>query len=204
LQLGTSETSVDAPPARDPRDGGWHGPPGSRAVGRPKGFPNKTTREAHRLLREAVEPKVRELIELSNQIAADSPPCPVCRRGMPRSDGFRLNAILAILDRAGLGPQAKLELTQVRDDEWVNYTNAEEIETLHAIMLAAKARMAPEDEADAPSDAPIDVTPTAVDTAPRPAAEPQPSAPPPPRPPLPPGVKSAQETAEKLGLVLRP
>jgi len=114
--------------------------------------PRSATLAAQRLLRESIYQKVQDLLELSNAVAKDAPPCPLCQRGMPRSDSFRLSAILAILDRAGLGPTAKLEVTQSPNDGWVNFLTLEEAETIHRIREQARQRATIREEA-------IDVTP---------------------------------------------
>jgi len=117
----------------------------------PRG-PRSATLAAQRLLQENIYQKVQDLLELSNAVAKDAPPCPLCQRGMPRSDSFRLNAIIAILDRAGLGPTAKLEVSQAPNDGWVNFLTLEEAETIHQIREQARQRAALKEAA-------IDVTP---------------------------------------------
>lgn len=45
----------------------------------------------------------RYLEELTERAARDSEKCPTCKRGMPRAEETRLRAILAALDKAGVG-----------------------------------------------------------------------------------------------------
>lgn len=97
---------------------------------------------ARKLLADSVYQKVQELLELSEAVAKDAPPCALCQRGMPRDDDFRLRAIVAILDRAGLGPTAKLEVSQAPNDGWVNHLTLEEAEIVHRIREAARQRAA--------------------------------------------------------------
>jgi len=124
----------------------WQFKPGDpRRINRPLG-PNKTTLAAQALLREQLLPKVQQLIDLSEAVAKDAPPCPLCSRGMPRSESFQLTAITTILDRAGIGPSSKVEVQQPADDGWVDFTTDEEAELLYDIMARARQRMAAEAE----------------------------------------------------------
>jgi len=51
----------------------------------------------------------------------DAPPCPLCGRGMRRNDAVKTRTLAALLDRAGLGPTTKVEVTQKSDVEWLQY-----------------------------------------------------------------------------------
>jgi len=114
--------------------------------------PKPSTLAARKLLQENIYQKVQDLLELSNAVAKDAPPCPLCQRGMPRSDSFRLSAILAIMDRAGFGPTAKLEVKHTTDDEWIDHLTPEQTEVIIGFREEARGRMMLEQNT-------IDVTP---------------------------------------------
>ncbi len=52
------------------------------------------------------------LYELS-QKNIEGKQCPMCKQGMPRDENIRAKASTALLDRAGIGPQSKVEVEQV-------------------------------------------------------------------------------------------
>jgi hypothetical protein len=60
---------------------------------------------------------------------------------MPREDRVKLNAIIACLDRAGLGPKATLEITQSPQTEWMEYLDEQELAVLSKMIMIATARM---------------------------------------------------------------
>lgn len=67
--------------------------------------------------------------------------CPLCGRGMPRDPHLVANVATRVLDRTGLGPTSKLELSSNDDSAWVEYANEEESLHIFNIMMACKERM---------------------------------------------------------------
>ena len=68
-----------------------------------------TTAMAAELLRRKAYGKTLALLELTEREQRDAVKCPSCGRGMLRAEETRLRAILAVLDRAGMGARDKPE-----------------------------------------------------------------------------------------------
>lgn len=68
-----------------------------------------TTAMAAELLRRKAYHKTLALLELTEREQRDAVKCPSCGRGMLRAEETRLRAILAVLDRAGMGAKDKGE-----------------------------------------------------------------------------------------------
>lgn len=83
------------------------GPTGPRTLGTTEARLNV----ARQRLRRIAFSQVLKLEELTEElIRLDGKKCPTCGRGTRRDEDLRLRAIVAALDRAGLGPSAKLEV----------------------------------------------------------------------------------------------
>lgn len=67
--------------------------------------------------------------------------CPLCGRGMPHSPDLVARVAISVLDRTGLGPQAKLEVNVKDDTAWIEYATEDEAEKLFAIMASCRDRM---------------------------------------------------------------
>jgi hypothetical protein len=120
-------------------------------VNRPAGSTNRNTLIARQILADASKDKVKALLSLCEEVPENTEPCPMCGRGMRRNEDTRLKAILAVLDRGGLGPTQKLELEKSETDtEWMQYATDEELVAVHAIMERAKSRAANVMELEAP------------------------------------------------------
>lgn len=90
---------MEEPPPPDPPDV-RDAPQQTKNPGNPGDKPKTKSALAQEMIVRKAQRMVRDLFELTLEQRSDAPPCPTCRRGMPRSDETRLKAILALLDRA--------------------------------------------------------------------------------------------------------
>lgn len=74
-------------------------------------------------------------------------PCALCGRGMGRPDEVKLKAIIAALDRAGIGPKSSVEVEVKQDAQWLGHATVDELVHLRGIRDACLARMAQEADA---------------------------------------------------------
>ena len=95
-----------------------------------------------RLLKVATEPyRVIEKEQADGTKVAVVEMCVMCGRGMPRSEDLQVRTMLAALDRMGIGPQSKVEVSQAPDASWMQYLTDEEFTSLAMLKSAADARM---------------------------------------------------------------
>ena len=118
-----------------------------RGPGRAPGSPNEATRIAQELLRAKAIEAVEKVVEVATQPfrvvegQLKHDPCPLCQCNVPRSEDLQVKAALAILDRTGLGPQSKVEVSQAPDTAWMQYLTDEEFTTLVMLKSASESRM---------------------------------------------------------------
>lgn len=96
-----------------------------------------------------------ELVDGLLKMTKDDPnatPCPVCGRGFPTDIDIKLKAIIAAMDRLGLGPSSKVEVEHTSDDAWVDFTTEDEARQLLVIMESARGRMSSEEMGLGPPD----------------------------------------------------
>jgi hypothetical protein len=108
--------------------------------------PHVKAAAAKRLLIDHAPKAVERLGELLSD-PKDADPCPFCRRGMPRDDLITVKASTAVLDRAGLGPQSKLEIEAKVNVDFLPFLSDEQVAQMEEWIEAAKARAMAELEA---------------------------------------------------------
>jgi hypothetical protein len=100
-------------PPTEPTQANWDGKfrpgfdPRRKATGRIPGTTTKKVQAAREMLQAQAQDLVNKLLGLTEEEVpgADGPEgkCPMCGRGMRRPEDLRLRALVAALDRAGLG-----------------------------------------------------------------------------------------------------
>ena len=103
--------------------------------------------------RAAAERLVLALPEAVDQLVArlrddTGTPCPVCGRGMRRDDNTIIKVALAIMDRAGLGPQSKIEIERSDATNWMHYLTDEEFNQIEEIIRIALERANSEEDSE--------------------------------------------------------
>ena len=88
-----------------------------------------------------VEPSMDNVIRI---LTNHGPPCGHCGR-IDADDPTVLRACQMVLDRAGLGPTAKIEVEQVSDTAWMQYLEENEVEQIIKLMETAKTRIPADD-----------------------------------------------------------
>lgn len=94
-------------------------------------------RAAQQRLWSMVDPAMAHI----QRVLITKPDCEHCGRSDDDLDPTKIRAAIAILDRAGFGPSATLNLEPARAD-WAPYLTHEELEQFGQMMRAAKERMA--------------------------------------------------------------
>lgn len=108
--------------------------------------PHVRAAAAKRLLITHAETAVKRLGELLDD-PKDADPCPFCRRGMPRDDLITVKASTAVLDRAGLGPQSKIEIEARINVDFLPFLSDEQVTQMEEWIESAKSKAMAELEA---------------------------------------------------------
>jgi hypothetical protein len=109
--------------------------------GRPVGALGDTTKAAMELLRAKAEEMIAKLTHIAtNDSRENEAPCIACGRGLPRSEELQVKAIIAALDRCGLGPQSKIDMTVKDDTSWMRFLTDDQVDTLAGWIEAARQR----------------------------------------------------------------
>ncbi len=93
-------------------------------------------------LTEALPVIVERLHAMLEEVRKDAPACVMCGRGMPRSEEFLLKVMTTVMDRAGMGPSAKVEVHETISVEFVEYLKEDELELIDGLIELAKERAA--------------------------------------------------------------
>lgn len=92
--------------------------------------------------RERLQIMLEPALEIIHRALQLAPPCPHCGRSDSDKDYVVIKTALSILDRSGLGPMMKVEMSQREDDApWTYWVTDDELAIAIDIMHAAQSRM---------------------------------------------------------------
>jgi hypothetical protein len=106
--------------------------------------PHVMAAAARRLVASSAPRAAEVLNELLEPTPKDASPCPLCGRDMPRDEALRHRVAVAILDRSGVGPTAKIEIDANVQVDYVRFLPREQLEQINEWLEMAKLKAAEE------------------------------------------------------------
>jgi len=97
--------------------------------------------QATAVLQAAEVAAAKKLATIVTQDVIPGDYCPVCHQQTRRSEDLQARVSFGILDRTGHGPQAKVEVSQAPDTQWMSMLTDDQLATLEGWINEARAKL---------------------------------------------------------------